>query len=154
MALPENYWPRRGDRIVIAGTVNYDVIPDGGKYVFLDIGADGNSHEIGIPINIAKVYGNLARRTWRVGDRVFNELEQVWGTVAHVDDEWVCVKATKVGDSDYQLGLYVWTANELEPWPEEPATGGAGGTGNTSPASPTTGGPAAAADQPPPPTGW
>lgn len=135
MAFPENYWPRRGDRIVITGTVNYDVPTEGTRYVFLDVGIGDNTHEIGIPFDIAKAGANIVRRGWRIGDRVFNELEQIWGTVAHVDGEWVCVKATKVGDPDAALGLYVWTSQELEPWPPEP-------------------GPAPGAQQPPPPTGW
>ena len=138
MALPENYSPRRGDRLSVVGTVNHDSI----TYVFLEAGIGDDTVEISIPLNLARKVCEVEAYKWRVGDKVWAPHENVWGEIVYVDgDDWVCVKATKAVDPDMAKGLYVWSPHEICMWHEAAET--------EAPA-----GPVPAAEQPPPPTGW
>lgn len=114
MALPENYKPRKGDRLTFTGTVEYDS-REGQEYVFLE-NVDGD--EVAITLATAYKYCSIVFLGWRVGDFVANTSEEVWGQVVYVDGSNVCVKAIK--SQDYVGALFVWDASELTSWTPEP----------------------------------
>lgn len=111
MALPENYLPRRGDRLALVGTVNYDIRDNGNKYVFLDVGVggndDANTHEIGIPLGIARAVCEIASRNWRVGDhvRVINYAAE-FGEIVLIDGDQVVFRQAPGSESPGALIVY------------------------------------------------
>lgn len=122
MLLPEGYLPRRGDVLVLHGTVKYDVVEkedrehDGLK-VFIRLDSDHSDRRVSLD-TVVGIYS----RKWEPGNlvRLIGERDEDVFEVVAVSGQHAWCKLEKPG-CDPSFGTYL--ANDLEAAPEfvEPA---------------------------------
>lgn len=119
MALPANYRPREGDKVLIRAVVRFDC----------DVGEDeahlkivGSEHNTPI-LKLDKIH-SVVSRAWVVGDLVKTQDGDITlGCIQGVVGEWVWIEVRKSHEPTLVGKMYTYSAMEIDNVPPEPVVG-------------------------------